>query len=203
MYPSRARCSITEKLPAVASPGNTTRHRTSRWLSAGTLVGSTWIAPPAAVRSVTRQASRGSLPANHHQFEGLRPYHHRQLRRASLSRSRPPPWPSVCICTLTSVGSNGGRPRWRRPHRGAAERFGNGDAPHHAPMTPPGPEPAIGLTDFAVWRPFEGNWHIKDNASGTRSTVGSGRRHNSCELGCERHNIGELTREPDRPSLAA
>ena len=23
-----------------------------------------------------------------------------------------------------------------------------------------------GRTDFAVWRPFEGNWYISDNASG-------------------------------------
>jgi hypothetical protein len=38
-HPSRARCSTTEKLPAVASPGSTTRHRKSRWLSTGTLVG--------------------------------------------------------------------------------------------------------------------------------------------------------------------
>jgi hypothetical protein len=43
MHPRRARCSITERLPAVAFPGSTTRHRKSRWLSTATLAGSTWV----------------------------------------------------------------------------------------------------------------------------------------------------------------
>ena len=56
MHPNRARSSMIEKLPPVLSPGSTTRHRKSRWLSTGAPAGSTWVASP-AVKFVIRQGS--------------------------------------------------------------------------------------------------------------------------------------------------